>query len=219
MRNIIERLTLLLFNRKINFDGYSNFTIIKILINKLICLLRAILKIQKFGLVGGFSKITNVNFRGTFNIGNHVKLFSPISGLFNIGKGFSVGSFSIIEVTKNKVNTKSKISIGENTGFSEFSYINGSGGLEIGDNVISGQYLSIHPENHNIKPEVLYRHSGVTNQGIKIGNNVWIGSKVTILDGSEIGDNCVIAAGAVVKGIFKNNVLIGGVPAKILKEI
>jgi acetyltransferase-like isoleucine patch superfamily enzyme len=219
MRNIIEKIIFLFFKRKINFNGYSNLTVIGILMKKLICLLRAVLKIQKFGLVGSFSKITNVNFKGTFNIGNHVRLFSPNSGLFNIGKGFSIGSFSIIEVTKNKLNTKSKISIGENTGFSEFSYINGSGGLEIGDNVISGQYLSIHPENHIINPEILYRFSGVTNQGIKIGNNVWIGSKVTILDGSIIGDNCVIAAGAVVKGVLKNNVLIGGVPAKILKEI
>ena len=43
--------------------------------------------------------------------------------------------------------------------------------------------------------------------------------KVTILDGVTIGDNCVIAAGAVVNGSFPDNVVIGGVPAAILKSI
>ena len=52
-----------------------------------------------------------------------------------------------------------------------------------------------------------------------IGNNIWIGAKVTLLDGSKVGDNSVIAAGAVVSGVFPNNVVIGGVPAKILKTI
>ena len=52
---------------------------------------------------------------------------------------------------------------------------------------------------------------------ITIGNNCWIGAKVTILDGTKIGNGCIVAAGAVVKGIFPDNVIIGGVPAKILK--
>ena len=62
------------------------------------------------------------------------------------------------------------------------------------------------------------RLQGVTRKGIKIGNNCWIGSKVTILDGVEIGDGCVIAAGAVVQTSFPPNSVIGGVPARILKQ-
>lgn len=45
----------------------------------------------------------------------------------------------------------------------------------------------------------------------------WIGAKVSILDGAIIGDNCIVVAGAVVKGEFPANSTIGGVPAKILK--
>ena len=56
-------------------------------------------------------------------------------------------------------------------------------------------------------------------KGITLGNNIWVGAKVTFLDGSQVGDNSVVAAGAVVKGVFPNNVIIGGVPAKILKVI
>jgi acetyltransferase-like isoleucine patch superfamily enzyme len=97
--------------------------------------------------------------------------------------------------------------------------LGGAGGLEIGDECIIGQYLSCHPENHvSGDLEVAIRHQGVTRKGIKIGPNCWIGSKVTILDGVEIGKGCIIAAGAVVTKSFPSNSVIGGVPAKLLKS-
>ena len=52
---------------------------------------------------------------------------------------------------------------------------------------------------------------------LKVGCNCWIGAKVTILDGARVGNGCIIAAGAVVRGEFPDNVIIGGVPAKIIK--
>ena len=48
---------------------------------------------------------------------------------------------------------------------------------------------------------------------------MWIGSNVTILDGVTVGENSVIAAGAVVNKSFPNNVIIGGIPTRILKRI
>jgi maltose O-acetyltransferase len=48
---------------------------------------------------------------------------------------------------------------------------------------------------------------------------VWIGDRVLILKGSEIGEGCVVAAGAVVSGKFPPDVLIGGVPAKIIRTL
>lgn len=52
---------------------------------------------------------------------------------------------------------------------------------------------------------------------IKIGNNVWVGTRVIILPGVEIGDNTIIGAGAVVTKSFPKDCIIGGNPAKILK--
>lgn len=112
--------------------------------------------------------------------------------------------------------------IGNNVGLGTHGhYGSGAGFLEIGNDTIFGNYVSIHPENHNYKDKKFpIRLQGVNSKGgVKIGNNCWIGAKVTILDGTVIGDNCIVAAGAVVKGIFPENVMIGGIPAKIIKRI
>ena len=54
---------------------------------------------------------------------------------------------------------------------------------------------------------------------VSIGKNVWIGNNVTILKNTEIGENTIVAAGAVVSGTFPSNVIIGGVPAKIIRKL
>lgn len=54
---------------------------------------------------------------------------------------------------------------------------------------------------------------------VEIGKNVWVGNNVTILKNSKIGDNTIVAAGAVVSGSFPENVIIGGIPAKIIKKL
>ncbi|MBL0095879.1 MAG: hypothetical protein IPP46_04855 [Bacteroidetes bacterium] len=59
--------------------------------------------------------------------------------------------------------------------------------------------------------------SGTERKGIHIGKNCWIGAKVTILDGVQIGANSIIAAGAVVTKSMPDNAVIGGVPAKVIR--
>ena len=54
-------------------------------------------------------------------------------------------------------------------------------------------------------------------KGIEVGQNCWIGSKVTILDGVTIGAGSIIAAGSLVNKSFPINSIIGGVPGKLLK--
>lgn len=93
----------------------------------------------------------------------------------------------------------------------------GAGGIDIGDDVIMGQFVSFHAQEHNFSnPDILIRNQGVTQKGIRIGSNTWVGSRVTFLDGTDIGPGSIIAAGAVVKGTFPANAIIGGIPAKII---
>jgi maltose O-acetyltransferase len=54
---------------------------------------------------------------------------------------------------------------------------------------------------------------------VRIGNDVWIGGNVTILPGVTIGNNVVVAAGAVVNKDVPDNSLVGGVPAKLIREL
>ena len=56
-------------------------------------------------------------------------------------------------------------------------------------------------------------------ESISIGDGTWIGMGVKLLDGTQVGKGCVIAAGAVVRGRFPDDVLIGGVPAKVIKQL
>ena len=135
-----------------------------------------------------------------------------------MGNHVNIGAFSRIIVSTSMSAFGSFIKIGNNVGIGEFAYLGGAGGLTIGDECIIGQYFSCHPENHHFEnTAVSIRFQGVSHKGIVVGKNCWIGSKVTILDGVTIGDNCVIAAGAVVTKSMPANSVIGGVPAKVLR--
>ena len=55
---------------------------------------------------------------------------------------------------------------------------------------------------------------------INVGSGTWIGTNVTLLGGADIGEGCIVAAGSVVvKGIYQDDVLLGGVPAKVIKRL
>lgn len=164
------------------------------------------------------SYVSNIQFGKWVQLEDHVHISALCKAPLKIGNNVKIGAYSRIVASTSFNNLGEYIRIGNNVGIGEFAYLGGGGGLEIGDDCIIGQYLSCHPENHNYRGNSLIRLQGVTRQGIKIGNNCWLGAKVTILDGVTIGDNCVVAAGAVVTKSMPPNSVIGGVPAKVLKS-
>lgn len=90
--------------------------------------------------------------------------------------------------------------------------------VRFGDNCMLGPSVHIYTATHPLHPTE--RNSGVEfAKPITIGNNVWIGGHVTINPGVTIGDNVVIASGAVVTKNLPDNVVVGGNPARIIKEI
>ncbi len=162
----------------------------------------------------------NIIFRNNVTIENNVTIDGFAKNKLIFGDNVKIGAYSLVTCTSHLSKYGEGLTIGNNSAFGRFTEFGAAGGIEIGNDVIAGSYISFHSENHNFSDSSkLIREQGVSSKGIKIGNNVWIGAKVTFLDGSIVGNNSVVAAGAVVNGVFPNNVIIGGVPAKILKEI
>jgi acetyltransferase-like isoleucine patch superfamily enzyme len=108
------------------------------------------------------------------------------------------------------------ISVGKNVFINSGCSFQDQGGIAIGDGVLIGHNVVLATLNHDIDP----RKRGTMHPApIVIGKNVWIGANATVLPGVTIGEGAVIAAGAVVTKDVPANVIVGGVPAKMIKEI
>jgi maltose O-acetyltransferase len=88
----------------------------------------------------------------------------------------------------------------------------------IGDYVMIGPGSMISTVNHPLSPAGRRKHLGIA-KPVHIGDDVWMGGNVTILPGVTIGNNVVVAAGAVVTKDVPDNVVVAGVPAKVIKQL
>jgi len=138
----------------------------------------------------------------------------------HIGRRTKLGAYSIVSCTSHLSRMGRGLRIGDDCGIGEFGYFGASGGVSIGDNVIMGQYVSFHAETHHYEdPDRPIRLQGTHSTGIVVEDDVWVGSKVTFLDGCRVGRHSVIAAGAVVRDSYPPYSVIGGVPARVLKTL
>ena len=115
--------------------------------------------------------------------------------------------------------TSAKVEIGQNTWINNgFSAISNSGSISIGQDchighdvfIIDSDFHLLDPNKRNVDPG---------SQPVCIGNNVFIGSQVTILKNTHIGDGSVVAASAVVSGTFTARSLIAGNPARLIRTL
>jgi acetyltransferase-like isoleucine patch superfamily enzyme len=90
------------------------------------------------------------------------------------------------------------------------------GGITIEDNVLIAPKVSLLSEGHPIHPD---NRQSLVPAAIHIKRNAWIGAGATILPGVTIGENAVVAAGAVVSKDVADNTIVGGIPAKVIKHI
>lgn len=112
-----------------------------------------------------------------------------------------------------------RVELGDGVGFNYGCYVNGFGGLVIGDRTVFGPYTMIHTADHRTDdPGRPIAEQGWVEAPVKIGADCWIGMGVCILPGVHVGDGCVVGAGSVVtKDLEEFGVAVGN-PAKVIRS-
>jgi acetyltransferase-like isoleucine patch superfamily enzyme len=114
------------------------------------------------------------------------------------------------------------INFGKHTSLGKNIFINHAcsfldlGGITIEDDVLIGPRVNLITENHPVDPN---KRKSLLCKPILIKRNAWIGAGATILPGVTIGENAIVAAGAVVSKDVAKNTIVAGVPAKYIKHI
>jgi acetyltransferase-like isoleucine patch superfamily enzyme len=107
------------------------------------------------------------------------------------------------------------IELGAGSLVNAFSTLFGQGGLKIGENVLVGPQSTIVAANHDYSDrEIPVDEQGLSTEGVEIGDDVWIGSNCTILDGVTVEEGAVVAAGSVVTRSVPEYTVVAGIPAE-----
>lgn len=135
-------------------------------------------------------------------------LFSQITGEA-VDAGFCMFPPFYTDFGKN-------IRVGKNVFINSGCHFQDQGGITIGDGSLIGHNVVLATINHGLDPA---RRGDNYPSPVVIGKNVWIGSNATVLPGVTVGDGAVVAAGAVVTKDVPSMTVVGGVPARIIKNI
>lgn len=130
------------------------------------------------------------------------RLFRKTGKIFGVGKGVDFDFNGHL------------ITMGECANLGNHAWIRGNGNLILGDHIMMGEYVIFYTQDHKIFGDGF---DGIVVGDILIGNNVWIGGRVTILKGVTIGNNSVIGAGSVVTKDVPENAIVTGNPAKVIR--
>lgn len=160
---------------------------------------------------------------GRISLGSHTYIddFVQLEGIsdhpqggIELGEGNYVHNFCVISATY-----WGYVRTGRNCSFNPGTQIFGAGGVQIGDNVLVGGMTAIVGYSHEFDdPSIPIIEQPITAQGIRIGNDVWLGAHVTIVDGVTVGDGAVVGAGSVVTHDVPPHTVVVGVPARPLRE-
>ncbi|MEQ8239752.1 MAG: acyltransferase [Cyclobacteriaceae bacterium] len=135
----------------------------------------------------------------------------------NLDRGVSI----ILSDTPDNKNQVFLLTLGDHVYINRYTVIDATTEITIGDRTMIGTHCYITDHDHDFKGAPVDQSIGelpIAGKPTIIGQNVWIGSHVTILKGVTIGDNCIIGAGSVVTKSIPENMIAVGNPCKVLKE-
>ena len=131
---------------------------------------------------------------------------------------FSLGNYSVVESFACINNAVGDVLIGDYTRIGLHNTIIGP--VKIGHHVNLAQGITVTALNHNFDDtNKRIDEQGVSTNAVTIEDDVWIGANAVILPGVTIGRHVVVAAGAVVTKDVPDNCVVGGVPAKVIKQL
>ncbi len=158
-------------------------------------------------------KVNSLFIHPSVKIYPNVVLNSEYGGTITIGEKSEL-LYGVILMTYGGT-----IKIGNKCSINPYTVLYGHGNLTIGNNVLIAGHTLIIPANHNFTDKnKTINMQGLTMKGITIEDDVWIGSGCRILDGVTIGKGAIVAAGAVVNKNVECYSIVGGVPAKFIKN-
>jgi len=138
----------------------------------------------------------------------------------SIGDNSLVMHGSVLHVYNFRDLPHAFIRIGRDSLIGELNVLRGQGGITVGDRVYTAPLVQMLAVNHVYDdPSRPMVDQGITAEGIKVEDDVWIGAGAIITDGVCIGRGAVVAAGAVVTADVPPHTVVGGIPARILKHI
>jgi len=148
-------------------------------------------------------------------LGRRSQLQVRPGGSMRIGHKFVTGNDVLVAAT-------GRLTLGTNVFVNSFSRIVAHESIEIGDDVVIAAGVSILDHDHRTHVadgRLVVENLEFTSEPIRIGSNVWLGDKVTVLKGVTIGDNVIVAANAVVTKDVEPGTVVGGIPAKVIRPI
>src|SRR5689334_23095740 len=148
------------------------------------------------------------------------------AGVRSIGEGTFLSPLAAIHDTDLRVGRESyvaahvyltgEVELGDHTSVNPYAVVRGR--VHIGHGVRIGAHASLIGFNHTMEPDAPVYQQPLTSKGITVGDDVWIGSNVVVVDGVGIGDHSVIGAGAVVTNDVPPWSVMAGNPARRIRD-
>ena len=155
----------------------------------------------------------SVSIPKTTNLSQGVRLRATDGGRIRLGDGVAIDRFADINVKHGH------LEIGARSYVGQLSVICAREAVAIGADCLIAEHVTIRDQDHRFGLGVITAAGGFTTCPVAIGNNVWIGAKVTVTKGVTIGDNSVIGANSVVIGDIPANSVAVGAPARVVRNI
>lgn len=135
------------------------------------------------------------------------------TGKVELGEYCRLGRDVLFETTGD-----GEIVIGDRVRINAGTVLTAHAVIQIGDDSLIGEYVSIRDANHGLKAGELIRTQPHESANIQIGRDVWIGRGCCILKGVTIGDGAVVGANSLVSGNVSANSIVVGIPAKVMRN-